>query len=406
MLKTYDVVCVGGGPGGFSAAIAAARMGRKTLLVERNSYLGGMASTGLGLRMNARVLEPGGSIQRAFIQHMKRRDGWGEPMTFAGQVAYVPVNPELVKLVMLQMCEEAGVELLFSCVPIAAEVAQGRLKQATFYGKGTSVPIGADIFVDATGDGDLADLAGAQSVSGRAQPAMLLFSVCNVDVERLRACAQSDPGGDGVREVCEGRCFEGFERLLAQARKNASAPLAARFMRCFCSAEKGRMIIAASCAPDTDATDPRSRSAGVESASLQALELYLAMRKGFPGFESCRLSGVSQLLGVRESRCFLCRARAGIVSPEESSVARFAAKAGPDAVYGVPLGALLTRDLEGLVLSGRCIATAPEASHTVRSMSACMVIGEAAGVYAALSSPRRQDPVSADEVYAALCHMR
>lgn len=423
MRRAYDVVCVGGGPGGFPAAIAAARLGMKTLLVERNGFLGGMATTGLGLLayLDGNGNPALGGIAQEFVDRMVAVGGSLGHYPCPVHNSITAVNPEWVKLVALEMCQEAGVELLFHSVPMEAEVRDGRLCKVVFFGKGQRVPVEAKAFVDATGDGDLAEMAGAdyvygQNVQGLTQPATLMFTVCNVEMERLYAYIQEHPEEIILPDTysaaynpsffrnTKGHCFIGFPALLKKAEADGRYHVPRDRFIYITSAEEGRLAINTSRLLDVDATDPESLSRGVAQGSMQVLELLGVMRDYFPGFENCRLSAVAPLLGIRESRHFkgrrqLTGAQVRAAHRDEETIALGAYNidihAG-DGVgirldplrepYGIPLGALIPARVEGLVLSGRAIDADVEAFGSCRVMGTCLAIGEAAGVCAALAA--------------------
>ena len=164
----YDVAVIGGGPGGLPAAIAAARAGRRTALVERSAALGGAAASGLGVlgfldRSGKRAL---GGIAQELIDRLRAIGG--SPGHFRCPVhnSITPVSPDLVKIVAVEMCREAGVDILFEQELIGVEVDdRDRVEAVTVYGKLTRTRITAQVFIDGTGDGDLAYLAGVPHTS-------------------------------------------------------------------------------------------------------------------------------------------------------------------------------------------------------------------------------------------------
>lgn len=425
----YDVVCVGGGPGGFPAAIAAARGGARTLLVERNHFLGGMAATGLGLLgyLDAKGRPALGGIAQEFVDRLTAKGGAMGHFRCPVHNSITPVNPELVKLAALEMCREAGVELLFHCEPTEAKVREGRLEEIVLYGKTTYVRVKAEVFIDATGDGDLAALAGAEYVYGQdktglTQPATLMFTVCGVDMDRLLSYVEEHPEEVALPEGytaaytpeffrnTKGHCLIGFPSLLEEARSQGSYHIPRDRFIYITSAEPGRLAVNSTRMLSVDATDPESISQGIVEGSLQVLELLSVMQKHLPGFEHCRLSAVSPMLGVRESRHFIGRrrltgnaVRASLVDGDTIALGAYnidvhagrgvGIRLDPiEKPYGVPLGALVPAKLEGLLLSGRTIDADAEAFGSCRVMGTCMAIGEAAGVCAALAVSQGKTP--------------
>jgi len=191
----FDVVVVGGGLGGFSAAVSAARNGASTLLLERYGFLGGMATAGLvnpfmSFHVGGREIIKG--ILREVIERLTEMGG------------YNPKNrsfdPEIMKYILDRMALEAGVELLYHTVFIDSVVSEGGyIKGILIYNKsGLSLVMGK-MFVDGTGDGDLAVSAGAPFEKGRAsdgltQPMTLNFDLAAVNFKEL-------PSGEELNEA-------------------------------------------------------------------------------------------------------------------------------------------------------------------------------------------------------------
>ena len=165
----YDVVVVGGGPGGIPAAIAAARQGAKVLLVERNGFLGGNMT--IGLPLLAYLDKDGNQVIRGIAQEfIDRLTELGEcsPHHWCPMHDSVTIyNDEVFKVVALDMCIKAGVEILLYTQVIDTNVENGCLKSVTLFGKGRKMELEADVFIDATGDGDVGYMAGARYSMGQ-----------------------------------------------------------------------------------------------------------------------------------------------------------------------------------------------------------------------------------------------
>ena len=153
----YDIVVVGGGPGGLPAALAAARQGAKVLLVERNGYLGGNLTLGLPLlgyldKYGNQVIR---GIAQEFVDALTEK-GACSPHHWCPMHDSVTIyNDEVFKVVAFEKCMEAGVELLLHTEVIDTNVENGLLKSITLFGKGRRIEVCAKVFIDATGDGDV-----------------------------------------------------------------------------------------------------------------------------------------------------------------------------------------------------------------------------------------------------------
>src|SRR5690606_35269337 len=137
-LKKYDIIVIGGGPGGIPAAIAAARSGKHVLLVERNAFLGGVAATGLPLlafndRTGRQVV---GGIAEELVVRLRRHGA-----TFDGHFpcpihnSFTPVNPHVLRHVAVEMCEEAGVDFLFSTEIMDVNVSNGKIDSVVLFSR-------------------------------------------------------------------------------------------------------------------------------------------------------------------------------------------------------------------------------------------------------------------------------
>lgn len=154
----YDVAVIGGGPGGIPAAIAAARRGKKVILVERNGYLGGAAASGLGIlgyldREGHKAL---GGIAQEIVDRLTRMHGAMGHFRCPVHNSITPISPECFKIAAVEMCRESGVSLLFNAELLDVQVRDNHVCSAAVHGKCVETVLNAKVFIDATGDGDLA----------------------------------------------------------------------------------------------------------------------------------------------------------------------------------------------------------------------------------------------------------
>ena len=177
-IKEFDVVVIGAGPGGLSAALSAARNGARVLLVEKNGYLGGNMAIGLPLlgyldRDGKKVI---GGIADEFMKDMAQyKTAYG---TAASEHKICPMHNsvtlydhELFKIVALRKVLKENIEVLFHTDVESVEVENARLKKVILRGKGWRILVKAPVFIDATGDGDVAYLAGAKRSEGHRRSA-------------------------------------------------------------------------------------------------------------------------------------------------------------------------------------------------------------------------------------------
>ncbi len=158
----YEIAVVGGGPAGLAAAITAARAGKRVILLEKNGFLGGNLTIGIPPLV---FLDENGSpcvagFGEELIQRLKARGGSYGHRYCPKHNSVSNIDTEAVKILAIEMCREAGVDVLLHLETHTVRVEEGRIQSVTLYGKGNEVAVSADVFIDCTGDGDLAYLAG------------------------------------------------------------------------------------------------------------------------------------------------------------------------------------------------------------------------------------------------------
>jgi len=195
VIENFDVVVCGGGPSGMMAAIAAARGGAKTALIERYGFMGGMATAGLvspisEFMYNGRLVE--GGIPWEFVQRMEAVGGAKVELPL-GNVSY---KPEVFKLIAQRMLLEANVTLYLHAYISACRKDGNSMTHVMFESKSGTQALAARHFIDCTGDADLAHMAGAPMTVYDAplQPATLYFTLGGVDAERIEKIHHSEQG--------------------------------------------------------------------------------------------------------------------------------------------------------------------------------------------------------------------
>ncbi|XID92921.1 FAD-dependent oxidoreductase [Paenibacillaceae bacterium WGS1546] len=417
-LNSYDVIVVGGGPGGIPAAIAAARMGMRTLLVEKNAALGGVAATGLPLlafydRAGNQVV---GGIGDEMIGRLDEAGG-----SIPGHIpcplhnSITVVNPYWLRIIAMEMCEEAGVDLLLSTEVQDVTVENGGVTGVVLLSRSIVYEVGCKVLIDATGDGTAAYLAGAMyemgNREGKVQPVSLVFSVGNVNMEELIAYIQSRPetfaapDTYGVQYSLEyfleskSFYFTGFHEFIEQAKANGEFDIPRDRIIFAKQPNKNEIVVNATRMLDIDPTDPVSFTQAEIEGHRQVKLLMNFFRKYCPGFQDAFLANIAVGATARESRritgikTITKRNIDERLIPEDTI-----ALAGynvdihqghgltllpSEHAIGIPYGCLVSSNVEGLLTSGRCISVEPYPFGLTRAMSTCLAIGEAAGTAAA-----------------------
>ena len=419
-MQKYDVIVVGGGTAGALAAIAAARQGVKTLVVERFGHLGGTAVYGipfLGLLSGGGEKVYGGLVtelldrlqSEGFAFGIARGAHWNTPENPNSYgFNLFPFDPEGLKYVLQEMLLEAGGEMLLHSTLSDVIVADGRVTEIEVCSYLATEQLQAKVFLDCTGDATLVKRAGGVfQEKSRTQNSSILFHIGNVDLDAFRGELQN---GDRIK----GR-DTWHTRIIYQQKvegKPASFVHMAGHLRPFeddrtitftaVSYRDGEIHLNATRIPGLDVTNSWDITRGEIEERRHVMELMHAMKQTIPGFQNAILLNTSPL-GIRESRNILGKytiTKEDVLSGATFSdgVARgsypidihdpkggktqfqFIAGGGG---YEIPFRAMVPSQLNGVIVAGRCISADQNAVGTVRIMGCCLHQGAAAGFAAA-----------------------
>lgn len=418
----YDVVVIGGGVSGVCAAIAAARRGVKSVIIERTEILGGVASSGLGIlgfkdRAGNTVVS---GIAQEFIDRLYELNGTLGHNYCPILNSLTPINAALMRTVMFEKCAEAGVQIIFNCEIYNVIKDKDKVVTVTAFSRGEWYEISGSVFIDATGDGDVAYLSGADYVlgneKGELQPASLIFTMSNVEKDQLLDYIESHPEEAETPEGYEmdvdvsfyrnakGYNFLGLAGPIRKAIENGD----------YVNIPRDRFSMITHPNSDTttinntrvinfNGTDLLARSKGIIEGYRQLEELIKFIPKYMPGYSKSKLSMVSPSLGVRETRRILGRKTVtrddvakGKIPNDTVALCGYnidihhGTDEGSDLMivehaYGIPFGCMLPNTIEGLLVTGRAISVDWVTFGSSRIMSTCMALGEAAGAAAAMS---------------------
>ncbi|WP_230399372.1 FAD-dependent oxidoreductase [Novisyntrophococcus fermenticellae] len=439
----YDVAVVGGGPSGLAAALSAARHGAKVIILERNGYLGGNAVTGLPFLgfLDKQGRQVVGGIAQEMIDSLIEIGRCAGHNRCPLHNSVTVLDPEYFKIIAMDKCREAGIDILFHCELVDVNVVNRQMTQVSVMGKGMRIDITASVFIDATGDGDAAFLAGCsfekgQKETGLMQPPTLMFSLCGYNEEEFFHYLEQHPEDLQPAEsmqVSQGYdvpyfrshrsyVFLGLRNRLKVLNEEGCNPLNRDTLIYINSMNLGQIYVNTTRIYRCDGSDPHDLTRGEIEGMKQITQLVELLKDKIPGFQNCYISSINPSLGIRETRRFSGKKRLAIDDvvrghiPEDtialgsykvdihSSVNDSTILRDLEGPYGIPLGCLISDEIDGLLLSGRCISMDAPSLGSVRIMPTCMALGEAAGVCASLSVDQGILPaqVPVDDVVALL----
>ncbi len=386
IVREADVIVVGGGPAGLVAAIAAARNGADTVLIERFGYLGGTATASLMACINGfrNQVEPDSAqavrgIAEEIVLDLKRIGGLGRSPypqkaypTEPGQLEYsYAVDPEKLKYVTMKLCVEAGVELMLHTRFCESIVADGTVRGVIVENKSGRQALTGRVVVDASGDADVAARAGAdfRQIVGDEGPRLnegLMYRI-EFGSDRPEGGFSCDFGGDAV-------------------------------------------VWGPAVAEAIDGTDARQLTRGEVDTRLRVFDHFAKMQARQGELADAKVIQTPPMLGIRQTRFVegLCK----LTADDAIRGRRFddAVAISPCAIihyYGyrrylshegfdIPYRCLVPKTVDNLLMAGRCISSEQQPYESFRAIVPVMAIGQAAGTAAALCSRENITPRKLD----------
>ena len=388
-MKKYDVIVLGGGFAGVAAAVAAAREGAKTLLVEKGNALGGAAVNCLVnpfMPYSTKIDGIPTSLSQGIFTEINRR------LEARSAIVRRHFLEEELKFVLNEMVLESGAELLFHAYLYEVKKESGKIRSILVATKCGPVELEANTFVDASGDAQLAYLAGCPTVLGRepdhlCQPMTLCFRVGNVDRERFLA----------------GR--PAFQMAYAEAKKAGRITNPREDVLVFKFLVPNVLHFNTTRIVKKNPTDPFDVTVAEIEARRQVEEIYEFLKENADGLENSFLMSTASEIGVRESRMIVgdyvltegdCRGFAkfpdaiaacnydiDIHNPEGSGTSHYYFPEGE--YYTIPYRSLIPKEAENLLVAGRCISSDHGAQASYRIMPTVCTLGEAAGTAAGIA---------------------
>ncbi len=423
--EQFDVVAAGGGMAGIAAAIAAARQGAKTLLVEKAGWLGGMGITGatslhnffniFGAHSGAERLRVVGGVGQELVDRCMQLNGalghvrierGGEFVSMA-----TIVEPETFKLAAFQLCHEAGARLLLHTAVDEVRSTGGHIDGVVVWNKAGRSLVRAGQYIDCTGDGDVAAYAGADVVNFKADDpgayhAGFTFRLCNIDLQAL----ESDLERKGLiwhvaHAVKPGMSQPELVRISLDAKRMGELfgePILWYF---FATSVRPREFTYVNCVNygPNDGLDPDALTRAEVDMRGSMFGIADLFRRAVAGCQDCYVAGPAPSAGQRRARAIKCEH--DITQDDCTEGRKFDDRIGcfsfidnnrylvKDAGwYDIPYRSLIPKKLDNLLIAGRMMSVDYVAHNSTRNTACCLVCGQATGTAAALAAKAGVSP--------------
>lgn len=403
-MDDVDVLVCGGGPAGIAAAATAAKAGARVLLVERSGRLGGMATNALVGPLMGDVESP---WVDAILQHIGGR-----------QVDY-----EFIDLRYADLLDRCGARYLLHAWASSPILDGGRVAGAVLNGKQGQLEVKARVTIDATGDGDIAAGASASFEQGREagpyweadglmQPATIQFRVGGV----VHLDTMEANGGRKNYKFPDGRSWN---EVVHAAHERGELPESVGFVRTYLSRRDDERVINATQVNGIDGTNVADLTRAEIEGRRQVGPVVDFLRQYAPGFQNAYVNAMPAVIGIRETRRIrgvnrltaddllsgrkwpdaVVRGASFIIdihNPAGAAHAHPEGKIPQTQPYDIPYGCLVPRDVDGLLIAGRCISGSHEAMASYRVQVIAMATGVASGAAAALAVRNAVEPRHVD----------
>lgn len=393
MKKKYDVIVCGSGPAGINSALYAHKNGADVLLLEKNSFLGGMSTSGL---INVWC----GTASSQLFEDIKQKLS----VKKENRLIY---EPEELNDYYRKILKDTEIDVLLHSFVHDVEKEKDKIKKVIVTAKNGPFEFESELFIDATGDGDVAKYAGVPYTKGRKsdgkmQPATLMVRIGGIN--------ENDPDFLGYDDPPER-----YQKLMKEKVEKGNIPFPAGHIKHIPCKQKGSAILNMTNIIEIDGTKAEDLTEAEFLCRSQIFPIINFLRENLPGFEDCYIIQSACHVGIRETRHFeglkcldkddisagrnfddWAVSRAfygfGVHSLSGEGCSDKSTRGMKSKQYTIPYGCFLPINIENLMLAGRCISGTHLAHSSFRVMPICMAMGQAVGTAAALSIKKHINP--------------
>jgi hypothetical protein len=427
---SFDVAVIGGGAAGVAAAIAAAKNGARTILVDAGAIFGGELLSGMSVDgvLNGRGEWVVRGVADEIFAECRTMDGFIGPLHDYRLICFVCCDPEVMKIAIARVLARYGVTPALYTQVTDVVCEGGVVKSVVLTHKNQRTLLSAKLFIDASGDGDVAAMAGAPTemsdAKGELQPISLMFRMSGVEngpfLEFVRdnaislAVGESDAVRAGRTDEELARAiydqgqptvfFRGNGPFLGGAiQRGEMFPTALVMIMPTSKSRKEVCVNATRVAENISGLNALDVSRAVSTLMDQAWQASEFLRNKCPGFENASFAGLAPRVGIRETRRVMgeyvltgdeaaqaakhpdvITKGAHHIDIHQEGIRQVRIPIADGGSYDIPFGCLIPKNVRNLLIAGRCISTDRTANGTTRMMGQCLGTGHAAGAAAAM----------------------
>lgn len=412
-----QLIVVGGGMSGIAAAVAARKQGIDVLLLERYGFFGGtstasMVSPFMSFSAGDKQLVYG--VFQEILDELEKHGGRKH-----GSRAF---DSETLKYVLYEIADKYGVEYLLHTYLTGAKIENGKLISIETESKKGKEIFEADFFIDASADADLAAKAGVEFEVGRKEDGLtqamtLMFRIANVDMKTVLEYCRKDPENYSfIEEDINGVSIAGFKKEIEEERKTTKYDNPLDYIFFVTTHRDDLVIVNTTRVLRVNGLNNVDLSKAESEGHKNAWQIHTLLKNRIPGFENSYISNTATQVGVRDTRRIIGEytmtgmdvvtaqkfddaiARGSypidIHDPTGSGGQMIRLKEGE--YYDVPFRSLIPKNIDNLLVAGRCISATHEAQASVRITATCTAMGEATGHAAGLCLKQNKKPTELD----------